>query len=53
MRCASHTPNLVPTTNADKTLNKCAIYKKYYRLAVADPKIYGINSSGTSRRRMS
>ena len=53
MRCASHTPNLMPTTNADKTLNKCAIYKKYYRSAVADPKRYEINSPGTSRRGMS
>ena len=53
MRCASHTPNLVPTTNADKTLNICAIYKKYYRSAVADPKRYEINSPGAARRRMS
>ena len=35
VRCASHTLNLVATTNAGKTLNKCAIYKKYYRLAFA------------------
>ena len=53
MRCASHTPNLVLTTNADKTLNKCAIYKKYYRSAVANPKRYEIYSPGTSRRGMS
>ena len=35
MLCASHTLNLVVTTDASKTLNKCAIYKKYYRSAFA------------------
>ena len=35
MRCASHILNLVATTDAGKTLNKCAIYKKHYRLAFA------------------
>ena len=39
MLCASHTLNLVVTTDAGKTLNKCAIYKKYYRSAFAgDPR---------------
>ena len=33
MHCASHTLNLVATTDAGKTLNKCAIYKKHYRSA--------------------
>ena len=33
MRCASHILNLVATTDAGKTLNKCPIYKKYYCLA--------------------
>ena len=33
MRCASHTLNLETTTDAGKTLNKCATYKKYYRSA--------------------
>ena len=36
IRCASHALNLVATTDAGKTLNKCAIYKKYYRLAFAN-----------------
>ena len=35
IRCASHTLNLVATTDAGKTLNKFAIYKKYYHLAFA------------------
>ena len=35
MRCASRTLNLVATTDAGKTLNKCAFYQKYYRLAFA------------------
>ena len=35
MRCASHTLNLVAITDAGKTLNKCAIHKKYYRSAFA------------------
>ena len=35
MRYASHTLNLVATTDAGKTLNKYAIYKKYYRSAFA------------------
>ena len=35
MRCASHTLNLVATTDAGKTLNKCTICKKYYRSAFA------------------
>ena len=35
MLCASHTLNLVVTTDAGKTMNKCAIYKKYYRSAFA------------------
>ena len=35
MRCAAHTLNLVATTDADKALSKCGIYKKYYRSAFA------------------
>ena len=35
MSCALHTLNFVATTDAGKTLNKCAIYKKYYRSAFA------------------
>ena len=35
IRCASRTPNLVTTADAGKTLNKCAIYKDYYRSAFA------------------
>ena len=35
MRCAPHTLNLVATTDAGKTLNKCAIYKNHFRLAFA------------------
>ena len=34
-RCATHTLNLVATTDAGKTLNKCAIYKKYCLSAFA------------------
>ena len=37
-RCESHPLNLVATTDACKTLNKCAIYKKYYRSAFAKAK---------------
>ena len=54
MRCASHIRNLVKTTDADKTLNKYAIYKKYYRLAFAKAQERcGINSPEAARRRMS
>ena len=35
MRCESHTLNLVATSDPGKTLNKCAIYKKYYCSAFA------------------
>ena len=35
MRCTSHTLHLVVNTDASKTLNKCAIYKKYYHSAFA------------------
>ena len=35
MRYALHILNLVATTDAGKTLSKCAIYKKYYRFALA------------------
>ena len=54
MHCASHIRNLVKTTDADKTLNKYAIYKKYYRLAFAKAQERcGINSPEAARRRMS
>ena len=36
MRCASHTLNLVATTDVGKTLNKCTIYKMFYRSAFAE-----------------
>ena len=35
MSCASHILNLVATTDAGKTLNECAIYKKFYRSVLA------------------
>ena len=35
MRCALHNLNLVATTDAGKTMNKCAVYKNYYRSAFA------------------
>ena len=34
-RCASLALNLVATTDAGKTLNKCPIYQKFYRSAFA------------------
>ena len=33
--CATHTLNLVATTDAGKTQDKCTIYKKYYCLVFA------------------
>ena len=49
MRCPSHTLNLAETTDAGKTLNKYAIYKKCFQR----PKRCGINSQRAARGRMS
>ena len=53
MRCASNTLNLVATTDAGKTLNKCAIYKGIIVRRLQMPKRYGLSSPGAARRRMS
>ena len=49
MRCASHIFNLVATTDDGKTLNKCPVYKKYYRSAFAKVKEIWNKQSRSSR----
>ena len=47
--CASHSLNLVVTIDAGKTLNKCAIYKKYCSSALAKPQEIWYKQSRSSK----
>ena len=49
MRCASHTLNLVATTDAGKTLSKHAVCKKYCRSAFTNAQEIWNKQSGCSK----